>query len=84
MGLAMVCKYQRAERPFFIEQAGLNVYSVEELRSEERRVRNWPVRFERAFRPERILKIWFLWQLKPRAFFQQKNGQIWRSGFWGL
>ncbi|MDE6895497.1 MAG: hypothetical protein K2P43_04860, partial [Lachnospiraceae bacterium] len=31
MGLAMVCKYQRAERPFFIEQAGLNVYSVEEL-----------------------------------------------------
>ena len=31
MGLAVVCKYQRAERPFFIEQAGLNVYSVEEL-----------------------------------------------------
>lgn len=31
MGLVTICKYQRAENPFFVEQAGLNLYSLEEL-----------------------------------------------------
>lgn len=31
MGLVMVCKYKRTKDPFFIEQAGVNLYSVEEL-----------------------------------------------------
>lgn len=31
MGLVTVCKYQRAKIPFLIEQAGLHVYSLEEL-----------------------------------------------------
>lgn len=31
MGLVMVCKYKRTENPLFVEQAGLNLYSVEEL-----------------------------------------------------
>lgn len=31
MGLVMVCKYRRTKTPFFVEQAGLNLYSLEEL-----------------------------------------------------
>lgn len=31
MGLVTVCKYNRTKNPFFIERAGLNLYSVEEL-----------------------------------------------------
>lgn len=31
MGLVAVCKYQRTKTPFFVEQAGLNLYSLEEL-----------------------------------------------------
>ena len=31
MGQVAVCKYQRTKTPFFVEQAGLNLYSVEEL-----------------------------------------------------
>lgn len=31
MGLVTVCKYQRTKTPLFIEQAGVNLYSLEEL-----------------------------------------------------
>lgn len=31
MGLVTVCKYKRTKTPFFVEQAGLNLYSLEEL-----------------------------------------------------
>ena len=31
MGLVAVGKYQRTKTPFFVEQAGLNLYSLEEL-----------------------------------------------------
>ena len=31
MGQVAVCKYQRTKTPFFVEQAGVNLYSVEEL-----------------------------------------------------
>jgi len=31
MGLVTVCKYRQAKNPFFVEQAGLNLYSLEEL-----------------------------------------------------
>ena len=31
MGLVAVCKYQRTKTPCFVEQAGLNLYSLEEL-----------------------------------------------------
>ena len=31
MGLVMVCKYKRTKTPLFVEQAGLNLYSLEEL-----------------------------------------------------
>ena len=31
MGLVMICKYKRTKIPFFVEQAGLNLYSLEEL-----------------------------------------------------
>lgn len=31
MGLVSICKYRRTKTPFFVEQAGLNLYSLEEL-----------------------------------------------------
>lgn len=31
MGLVTVCKYRRTKTPYFVEQAGLNLYSLEEL-----------------------------------------------------
>lgn len=31
MGLVTICKYKRTKTPFFVEQAGLNLYSLEEL-----------------------------------------------------
>ena len=31
MGLVTICKYKRTSTPFFIEQAGINLYSLEEL-----------------------------------------------------
>ena len=31
MGLVSICKYKRTKTPFFVEQAGLNLYSLEEL-----------------------------------------------------
>ena len=31
MGLVSICKYKRTKNPFFVEQAGLNLYSLEEL-----------------------------------------------------
>lgn len=31
MGLVTVCKYKRTRTPFFVEQVGLNLYSLEEL-----------------------------------------------------
>ena len=31
MGLVMICKYKRTKNPLYVEQAGLNLYSVEEL-----------------------------------------------------
>lgn len=31
MGLVAVCKYQRTKTPLFVEQAGVNLYSLEEL-----------------------------------------------------
>lgn len=31
MGLVTICKYRRTKTPFFVEQAGLNLYSLEEL-----------------------------------------------------
>jgi len=31
MGLVTICKYKRSKTPFFVEQAGLNLYSLEEL-----------------------------------------------------
>lgn len=31
MALVTICKYRRAKTPYFLEQAGLNMYSLEEL-----------------------------------------------------
>lgn len=31
MGLVTICKYRRTKTPYFVEQAGLNLYSLEEL-----------------------------------------------------
>ncbi|MBS6396237.1 MAG: hypothetical protein KH452_03655 [Clostridiales bacterium] len=31
MGLVTICKYRRTKTPFFVEQAGINLYSLEEL-----------------------------------------------------
>jgi tetratricopeptide (TPR) repeat protein len=31
MGLVSICKYKRAKTPYYVEQAGLNLYSLEEL-----------------------------------------------------
>lgn len=31
MGLVSICRYQRTKTPFFVEQAGVNLYSLEEL-----------------------------------------------------
>lgn len=31
MGLVTICKYKRTKTPFFVEQSGLNLYSLEEL-----------------------------------------------------
>ena len=31
MGLVTICKYKRAKTPLYVEQAGLNLYSLEEL-----------------------------------------------------
>ena len=31
MGLVTICKYKRTRTPFYVEQAGLNLYSLEEL-----------------------------------------------------
>lgn len=31
MGLVSICKYPRAAAPFYVEQAGINLYSLEEL-----------------------------------------------------
>lgn len=31
MGLVTICKYKRTKTPFFVEQAGINLYSLEEL-----------------------------------------------------
>ena len=31
MGLVTICKYKRTSTPFYIEQAGINLYSLEEL-----------------------------------------------------
>ena len=31
MGLVAVCRYKRTKTPYFIEQAGIHLYSLEEL-----------------------------------------------------
>jgi hypothetical protein len=31
MGRVSICKYKRAKTPYYVEQAGLNLYSLEEL-----------------------------------------------------
>lgn len=31
MGLVSICRYKRTKTPFFVEQAGINLYSLEEL-----------------------------------------------------